>query len=143
MWNGPYLHCSSVAVAERVQADIQQRYDDERGQLHENPFSNHDEILNLLIHCWMAFKRHLFPGFIKLCGTSDALDALVAAHVEEVQALSIRRRALENQRGLEHSAIPEHVPLGIRAESRSQRAGRRTLRVQEEDMILRKADCIH
>jgi len=44
---------------------------------------NHDEILNLLWDCYTAHKAHRFPRLIKLCGTSYALEALVAAHSED------------------------------------------------------------
>jgi len=33
--------------------------------------------------CCAAYKQHRFPRLIKLCGTSDALEALVAAHSED------------------------------------------------------------
>ena len=49
----------------------------------ENRFGNHNEVYRLLCDCYNAFKQHRFPRLIELCGTSDALEALVAAHSED------------------------------------------------------------
>ena len=49
----------------------------------EDRFSNHDEIYDLLLDCDIALKDHRFSDLIELCGTSDALEALVAAHSED------------------------------------------------------------
>ena len=49
----------------------------------ENCSSNFAEVHNLLVDCFAAFKQHLFPRLIELCGTSDALLALVATHSED------------------------------------------------------------
>ena len=49
----------------------------------ENRSSNHDEVDDLLLNCYNAFKEHRFPSPIELCGTSDALKAIVAAHSED------------------------------------------------------------
>jgi len=60
----------------------------------ESRFSNHDEIGLLLFDCRNAFKQHRFPRIIELCGTSDALAALVLAHSEDdlsLHALCFRR----------------------------------------------------
>jgi len=55
----------------------------------ENRFSNHDEILDLLSECYYDFKEHRFSRLIELCGTSDALEALVAAHDEDNLSLHV------------------------------------------------------
>jgi len=55
----------------------------------ENRFSNHDEVGQLLCDCYHAFKEHHFPRLIELCGTSDALEALDAAYVEDDLSLYV------------------------------------------------------
>jgi len=52
-------------------------------------FSSHDEIYNLLFDCYVAFVLHRFPDLIELCGTSNALEALVAAHEEDDLSLRV------------------------------------------------------
>jgi len=42
-----------------------------------------------VMNCLDAYKAHNFPHLIELCGTSDALEALVAAHVEEDLSLHV------------------------------------------------------
>ena len=54
----------------------------------EGRFSNYGEVGQLLLDCYNAFKLHRFPHLIELCGTSDALEALVAAHSEAEDDLS-------------------------------------------------------
>ena len=49
----------------------------------ENRSSNDVEIHGLLVYSYVAYKQHRFPRLIELCGTSDALEALVAAHSED------------------------------------------------------------
>ena len=55
----------------------------------ENRFSNYDEVFNLLLDCYVPYKQHRFPRLIELCGTSDALAALVAAHSEDDLSLEV------------------------------------------------------
>jgi len=55
----------------------------------DNRFSNHDDILDLLVCSYNAFKRRRFPRLVELCGTSDALLALVAAHSEDDLSLDV------------------------------------------------------
>jgi len=55
----------------------------------ENSFSDHIEIDTVLCECYTAFKQHLFPRVIELCGTSDALEVLVAAHSEDNLSLHV------------------------------------------------------
>jgi len=43
----------------------------------------------LLIGCYKAFRQHRFPLLIELCCTSDALEALVAAHSEDDLSLNV------------------------------------------------------
>jgi len=52
-------------------------------------FSNHADIHNLLVDCRNAFRQHRFPRLVELCGTSDALKALVAAHSEDDLSLYV------------------------------------------------------
>ena len=49
----------------------------------ENHFCNRDEIFYLLADSYNEFREHRFPRLIELCGTSDALAALAAAHSED------------------------------------------------------------
>ena len=63
-----------------------------RGEPAENRFSNHNEVYNLLVDCYLAFKERRFPRLIELCGTSDALEALVAAHDEDNMYLYVLSR---------------------------------------------------
>jgi len=55
----------------------------------EKRFSIHDESDNLLYGCYLAFRVQRFPRFIELCGTSDALVALAAAHAEDYKSLCV------------------------------------------------------
>jgi len=55
----------------------------------ENRFSNHAEISTLPRDCYMTHKLHRFPDLIKLGGTSDALEALVAAYDEDGLSLDV------------------------------------------------------
>ena len=55
----------------------------------ENHFSNDDEVCNLFFDSYNKFKKHRFPRLIELCGTSDALEALVAAHSEDGLSLYV------------------------------------------------------
>jgi len=55
----------------------------------ENSFSNHDKVDSLLWDCWKAFMELRFPRLIKLCCTADALEALVAAHVDDDLSLHV------------------------------------------------------
>ena len=52
-------------------------------------FSNHDEVDKLLLDCSNADNEHRNPRLIELCGTSDALEALVAAHSEDNMSLRV------------------------------------------------------
>ena len=49
----------------------------------ENRFSNDGEVGQLFLDCYDAYNEHRFPRLIELCGTSDALQALVAARDED------------------------------------------------------------
>ena len=55
----------------------------------ESRFSNYDDIYDLLDDSYFAFKEHRFSRLIKLCGTSDALEAVIAAHVEDDLSLHV------------------------------------------------------
>jgi len=55
----------------------------------ENRFSNHADIHRLLAHSYNSYREHRFPRLIELCGTSDALEALVAAHDEDDLSLRV------------------------------------------------------
>ena len=55
----------------------------------DSRFSNHVEIDDLLSDCYFAFKDHHFPLLIELCGTSDPLEALSAAHSEDDLSLHV------------------------------------------------------
>ena len=55
----------------------------------EKRFSNRADVLLLLMDSYRAFKEHRFPRLVELCGTSDALEALVAAHVEDDLSLLV------------------------------------------------------
>jgi len=55
----------------------------------ENRFGNHNEVYRLLCDCYNAFKQHRFPRLIELCGTSETLEALVAAHVDDDMSLLV------------------------------------------------------
>ena len=55
----------------------------------ENRFSNYGEILKLLSSCWAVFNEQRFPRLVGLCGTFDALKALVAAHSDDDLALHV------------------------------------------------------
>ena len=53
-------------------------------------FNNHNvEIFHLLSLSHKAFREHRFPRLIELCGTSEALEALVAAHSEDDLPLAV------------------------------------------------------
>ena len=43
----------------------------------------------MLVHSYKAFKEHSFPRLIELCGTSNALEALVEAHSEDDMPLHV------------------------------------------------------
>ena len=49
----------------------------------KNRISNHGKIGRLLVDCINAYRQHRFPRLIELCGTSDALEALVVAFSEK------------------------------------------------------------
>jgi len=51
----------------------------------KDSISNYD----LLVECYFAFKEHCFHRLIELCGTSDALEALVAALSEDDLSLHV------------------------------------------------------
>ena len=55
----------------------------------EKRFSNHADILILLCECCNAYSKYRFPRLIELCGASDALKALAAAHVEDDLSLQV------------------------------------------------------
>ena len=49
----------------------------------ENRFSHHAEVERLLTRSYNAYRELRFPRLIELCGTAEALEALVDSHFED------------------------------------------------------------
>ena len=60
----------------------------------------------MLCDCYIAFKQFRFPRLIELCGTSDALEALKAAHSEDDLSRALLAHLVE-QGARAHQAVAE------------------------------------
>ena len=72
----------------------------------ENSFINHDDIGRLLVDCCRTFRQLHFPRLIELCGTTDALEALEAAHSENDLSLLLPQAVEQGARAHQAAAYP-------------------------------------
>jgi len=86
---------------------------------HKARGNNDNDIHRVVGSCWLNYKEHRFSRFIELCGTSEALEALDAAHSQNDLSLSVIclrklfNKALANMDLLSaHAAVAEIFWLG-------------------------------